>query len=144
MTSTLWTTFGAFTTFVAGLALAQAPAPQLRVTMISLGVKDTARSIRFYTETLGLQLAGKPGEVTLVRAGDITIALNHPLGRSAGEAMVGAVEIIFPVASVDASHEDLANRGCSFTHVPHEVTPGLWAATFTDPDGHRLTILGPR
>ena len=33
--------------------------------MIALGVKDIARSIQFYTETLGLELAGKPGEVTL-------------------------------------------------------------------------------
>ena len=117
---------------------------QLRVTMIALGVKDTARSIRFYTETLGLELAGKPGEVTLLRAGDFTIVLNHPLGRAAGDAIVGAVEVIFQVPGVAASHADLANRGCNFTHPPHEVTPGLWAATFTDPDGHRLTLLGPQ
>jgi predicted enzyme related to lactoylglutathione lyase len=112
--------------------------------MISLGVTDIARSIKFYTETLGLELAGKPGEVTLLRAGDITIVLNHPLGRAAGTSIVGAVEVIFQVPAVAASHEDLANRGCHFTHPPHEVTPGLWAATFTDPDGHRLTILGPQ
>jgi catechol 2,3-dioxygenase-like lactoylglutathione lyase family enzyme len=117
---------------------------QLRVTMIALGVRDIARSIQFYTETLGLELAGKPGEVTLLRAGDVTIVLNHPLGVAAGDAIVGAVEIIFPVAGVAASHEDLAGRGCNFTHQPHEVMPGLWAATFTDPDGHRLTILGPQ
>jgi catechol 2,3-dioxygenase-like lactoylglutathione lyase family enzyme len=112
--------------------------------MIALGVKDTARSIQFYTETLGLELAGPPGEVTFLRAGEVTILLNHPLGVAAGDAIVGAVEIIFPVASVGESHEDLAKRGCKFTHQPHEVTTGLWAATFTDPDGHRLTILGPR
>ena len=112
--------------------------------MIALGVKDVARSIQFYTETLGLELAGKPGEVTLVRAGDVMIVLNHPLGMAAGAAMVGAVEVIFPVAGVAVSHDDLAKRGCNFTHAPHEVTPGLWAATFTDPDGHRLTILGPQ
>jgi catechol 2,3-dioxygenase-like lactoylglutathione lyase family enzyme len=116
---------------------------QLKVSMIALGVKDTARSIRFYTETLGLELAGKPGEVTLLRAGEVMIVLNHPLGVAAGDAIVGAVEVIFPVTGVAASHEDLANRGCNFTHPPHEVAPGLWAATFTDPDGHRLTILGP-
>ena len=116
----------------------------LRVSMIALGVKDTARSIKFYGETLGLQLIGKPGEVTLFRAGDVTIALNHPLGRAAGSAMVGAVEIIFPVESVAASYKSLAERGCSFLNEQREVTPGTWAATFTDPDGHRLTILGPR
>ena len=133
------------TMLVAGAALAQTPAaPQLRVSMIAVGVKDAASSVKFYSETLGLPLAGKPGEVTFVKAGDVTIVLNHPLGRAAGDAIVGAVEIIFPAESVATAHRDLAARGCTFVAEPHEVTTGLWAATFTDPDGHRLTILGPR
>lgn len=133
-------------TFTAGAVLAQTPPPppQLRVSMIALGVKDIGRSIQFYGETLGLQLAGKPGEVTLFRAGDVTIVLNHPLGRASGETMAGAVEVIFPVESVAATYGDLTKRGCKFLREPREVTPGTWAATFTDPDGHRLTILGPR
>jgi predicted enzyme related to lactoylglutathione lyase len=49
-----------------------------------------------------------------------------------------------PVESVEASHGDLKARGCTFTAAPHEVTTGMWAATFTDPDGHKLTILGGR
>ena len=116
----------------------------MRVSMISLGVKDMARSIQFYSETLGLPLLGKPGVVTLLKAGDLTIALNEPLGRAAGDAVVGAAEIIFPAESVAALQEDMAKRGCNFIAGPHEVSTGLWAATFTDPDGHKLTILGPQ
>jgi predicted enzyme related to lactoylglutathione lyase len=131
-------------TLAAGALLGQTPPPKLRVSMIALGVTDMARSIQFYSETLGLQLAGKPGEVTLLRAGDVTIALNHPLGSGAGDRMVGAVEVIFPVESVSAAYGSLVERGCKFLREPREVTPGTWAATFTDPDGHRLTLLGPR
>lgn len=124
-------------------AAGQQPAPPpLGVSMIALGVTDIARSVEFYSEKLGLQLAGKPGEVTLLRAGVIVLALNHPLGRASGGAIVGAVEIIFPVESVAAAHKAFTARGCSFVQQPREVTPGTWAATFTDPDGHRLTILG--
>ena len=128
---------------LAGVALAQSP-PKLRVSMISLGVQDMARSVQFYGETLGLDISGKPGEVTMFRAGEITILLNHPLGRASGDKIVGAMEIIFPVESVPASHAALLQRGCKFVVDPREVTTGTWAATFTDPDGHRLTILGPR
>jgi len=124
----------------ASAALAQTP---LRVSMIALGVKDPARSIAFYRDTLGMEMVGPAGEVTLVKSGEITIALNQPLGR-AGGAMVGAVEVIFQVPGVAAAHADLAKRGCSFVAAPHEVYPGMWAATFTDPDGHRLTVLGPK
>jgi len=130
-------------TLIAAAALAQTPAP-LRVSMIAIGVKDPIGSAKFYTETLGLQVLGKPGEVTLVKAGDVTLVLNHPLWQASGGAIVGAVAIIFPVDSVDASHRDLAARGCQFVAAPHEVTTGMWAATFTDPDGHRLTLLGGR
>ena len=136
------TTLPLLLALAAGVAFAQIS--QLRVSMISLGVKDMARSVQFYSETLGLPLLGKPGVVTLLKAGDLTIALNEPLGRAAGVAVVGAVEIIFPAESVAALHEDMAKRGCNFIAGPHEVSPGLWAATFTDPDGHKLTLLGPR
>jgi predicted enzyme related to lactoylglutathione lyase len=126
-----------------GVALAQSP-PALRVSMISLGVQDMARSVQFYGETLGLELLGKPGEVAMFRAGEITILLNLPLGRASGDRIVGALEIIFPVESVAAAHATFSKRGCMFVVEPREVTTGTWAATFTDPDGHRLTILGPR
>lgn len=102
-----------------------------------------ARSVAFYNGTLGLPLAGEPGELTMLLAGDITLLLNRPLGTACTPA-AGAVEIIFPVDSVVAAHADLSAGGCGFRTAPREVTAGTWAATFTDPDGHFLTLLGPR
>ena len=115
----------------------------LRVSMISLGVKDIARSIRFYSETLELPMAGKPGEVAFFKSGDITIVLNQPAGQKARHQIAGSVEVIFPAESVAIAHDNLAQRGCTFVAQPHEIMPGMWAATFADPDGHLLTILGP-
>ena len=128
--------------FVLGavMAGAQAHVPALRVSMVSLGVKDMERSMKFYVETLGLALKGKPGEVTLLNAGGVTIALNRPLGRVS--SVTSAVEVVFPAESVRLLHRMLTERGCRFVNEPREVSPGLWAATFLDPDGHRLTILG--
>ena len=134
-----------FAMFFSGVVLAQSEPPQLGFSMISLGVSDTARSIKFYGETLGLHAAGEPepGEVALFQAGNMTIVLNHPLGQTAKQ-IVGAVEVIFSVESVTSAYGKLAARGCHFIRTPREVTSGTWAATFTDPDGHRLTILGPK
>lgn len=114
------------------------------ISMIALGVEDMGRSVQFYGETLGLQRAGEVGEVTMFRAGDVTIVLNRPLGRASEGRMVGAVEVIFRVESVVSAHAALKARGCVFVRTPREITPGTWAATMTDPDGHRLTVLGPR
>jgi predicted enzyme related to lactoylglutathione lyase len=133
-------------TLVAGVALAQAQPIPMRVSMLSLGVTDTARSIKFYRDTLGLHLVAEPepGEVAIFQAGDIQVTLNRPLANAAGSALVGAIEVILSVDSVVAAHLKLVERGCKFIREPHEVFAGTWAATFTDPDGHRLTILGPR
>ena len=137
-------TIALLTFLTVGAVITQAQPVPLRVSMISLGVKETARSIKFYGETLGLQLVGQPGEVTIFQAGNMQISLNHPLGSFAGNAIVGAVEVVFSVDGVVAAHAKLAERGCTFIREPREVFTGTWAATFTDPDGHRLTILGPR
>jgi predicted enzyme related to lactoylglutathione lyase len=138
MTSTLLLTFAIAAAFGGTTPL------QLRVSMISLGVKDSARSIKFYSETLGMEIVGKPGEVAMVRAGNVTIVLNQPAGAAARNGIAGSMEIIFPVESVAASYDDLKQRGCDFAAAPHEITAGTWAATFRDPDGHLLTILGPK
>ncbi len=142
-------TFTLLTVLATAGAVAQAQtstspvSPPLKVSMIALGVKDMTRSVQFYSETLGMKMAGQPGEVTILEGGGVQLALNHPLGSAAGNAIVGAVEVIFSVDSVATAHTALAGRGCSFIREPREIYPGTWAATFTDPDGHRLTILGP-
>ena len=130
---------------LSSVLVAQTERPSLRVSMISLGVQDLARSEKFYRETLGLEflMESEPGQVALFRAGEVTIALNHPLAQ-ASDAVVGAVEVIFNVNSVEVAYRSLVSRGCPFVRTPREVFSGTWAATFTDPDGHRLTILGPQ
>ncbi len=76
-------------------------------------------------------------------AGSITLALGTPLGKAV-QPRAGATEVIFPVESVAAAHALLRDRGCTFINEPREVTPGSWAASFTDPEGHRLTIFGAK
>ncbi|HEY1754043.1 MAG TPA: VOC family protein [Bryobacteraceae bacterium] len=113
--------------------------------MISLGVTDMARSMKFYGETLGLPLVREtePGQIAIFRAGETTITLNKPLAQAFKE-MAGAVEVVFNVDSVEDFHRLLAARGCVFKAPPHELFSGTWGATFVDPDGHLMTLLGPR
>jgi catechol 2,3-dioxygenase-like lactoylglutathione lyase family enzyme len=129
----------ALTAFFAATFLTQSTpsAPSLRASMIVLGVADVSRSLKFYRDTLGLSLAPAPGDLPMFHSGDLTIVLNGAL--SAGS---GGFELVFPVESVSAVRKQLSDRGCTFLGDPREVAPNLWAATFSDPDGHRLTLLG--
>ena len=119
--------------------LAQSQAPSLKASMIVLGVADVSRAAKFYRDTLGLTPAPAPGDLPMFRAGELTIVLNGALSAASG-----GFEVVFPVDSVSAVQKQLANRGCNFAGYAREVAPNTWVATFTDPDGHYLTLFGGR
>ena len=114
-----------------------------KVSVIVLGVTDVAKSVAFYRNNVGLEFKGQQELLAFFSMTDITLMLNGNLRRANGP-LAGATEIVFSVESVTAAHEMLSQRGCIFTNQPREVTPGSWAATFCDPDGHYLTVFGPQ
>lgn len=124
---------------LAGTVLAQSPVPDLKASMVVLGVSDVSRSAKFYNDTLGLSPAPAPGDLPMFRAGNLIIVLNGALSGGSG-----AFELVFPVGSVSAVRKQLTDRGCRFIGDSREVATDMWAATFADPDGHRLTLFGAR
>lgn len=114
-----------------------------KVSVIVLGVTSTSKSVAFYHETLGLEVSGQSDGLAFISLSGVTLMLSAELGK-AFQPIAGATELVFPVASVKSAHDSLSQRGCKFLNQPHEVTPGSWAATFSDPDGHKLTLFGPR
>jgi predicted enzyme related to lactoylglutathione lyase len=114
-----------------------------KVSVLVLGVTDLAKSVAFYRDSLELQFKGQHEVLAFFAVSDITLMLNANLRRESGP-LAGASEIVLSVAGVTAAHELLSGRGCHFAIQPREVTPGSWAATLTDPDGHYLTLFGPK
>jgi catechol 2,3-dioxygenase-like lactoylglutathione lyase family enzyme len=112
------------------------------ISMIMLGVGDANKAVAFYRDTLGFELTTRFEGFAFFKAGGVTLALNEGLARAVPNRN-GAVEIILPRDSVRAAHTALAADGVKFMKPPHEVSPGQWAASFTDPDGHILTLFGP-
>jgi predicted enzyme related to lactoylglutathione lyase len=114
-----------------------------KVSVLVLGVTDVAKSVAFYRDAVGLEFKGQHEVLAFFAASGITLMLNGNLRRE-NASLAGATEIVFSVESVSASHDLLSRRGCSFVNQPREVTPGSWAATFADPDGHYLTVFGAK
>jgi catechol 2,3-dioxygenase-like lactoylglutathione lyase family enzyme len=126
-----------------GQTMTSSPNALSRVSVIALGVTDLAKSIEFYSGTLGLPQAKRSGEIAFIETPTVTLLLSQPLGRSIKPA-TNSIEIVFPVDSVAATHRVLSQKGCSFIKQPGQMSSDSWAATFTDPDGHLLTIFGGR
>lgn len=119
------------------------PALPSRISTIVLGVSDLERSLAFYTNVLELELKGRHPPLAFLDLGDITLMLSTELARHF-TPLAGAVEMVLPVASVVEAHRLLDERGCTFLNSPREFTTDAWGATLTDPDGHKLTLMGPR
>ena len=114
-----------------------------KITLITLGVSDLAKSVGFYRDQAGFVLQHQMEQIAFFFAGPIVLMLNAGLRRPNGP-LAGATELVIASESVTASYEELTGRGCSFVNQPRPVTGDSWAATFTDPDGHWLTIFGPK
>lgn len=114
-----------------------------KITLIALGVSDIAKSVEFYSRKAGFELQNQFGSLAFFTAGPVTLMLNGGLRRP-GAQLAGAMEIVVAAESVTVAHRELMERGCNFINEPREVMPGSWAATFSDPDGHWLTLFGPK
>jgi catechol 2,3-dioxygenase-like lactoylglutathione lyase family enzyme len=113
------------------------------IAYVMLGVTDLDRSLMFYEHTLGRPVKFKSAEFAFVDAGPITIGLSPSLGRNRPH-LGGAMELVFAVESVNASWRELSTNGVTFVNSPRQATGNDWVATFTDPDGHYLTLFGPK
>jgi catechol 2,3-dioxygenase-like lactoylglutathione lyase family enzyme len=114
----------------------------MKISLVAVGVSDLPKSVAFYRDKAGFDLQNQFGSLAFFSAGPTMLMLNAGLRRP-GAPLTGAIEIVVTAESVTASYRELLAAGCNFVNEPREVTPGSWAATFTDPDGHWLTLFGP-
>ncbi len=108
--------------------------------IVTVMVSDLPRSVRFYTETLGLALGiHVPGWAEVKTPEGFTIGL-HPQGEHTAEAGArGAISVGLGVDSVDDAMATLRDRGVSFRGEPI-VSPPVKLAFFGDPDGNDLYL----
>ncbi|HLF94569.1 MAG TPA: VOC family protein [Planctomycetota bacterium] len=109
------------------------------VQRIILYVRDTERSARWYTETLGIPVRVKdPGWVELGTEG-VTLCLHGGRSRAAVEDQPA---IGFRVKDFDAAHKALQLREVPGLGEPFSPCEGVRCLSFRDPDGNQLGIEG--
>lgn len=123
-----------------------------RITLITLGVDDLARAVRFYRDGLGLQTDGIVG--TEFEHGAVAFfnlqsglklalwprtSIAYDTGIAAGSASPTDFSLGHNVASsaeVDAVMEQAKRAGAAIVKPAHDTFWGGYAGYFQDPDGH--------
>jgi lactoylglutathione lyase len=116
-------------------------------------VSDLERSVRFYTDVLGLREQRRKvlekADATLVFLGDeaghhaIELTYNHDgrryeLGNQFGHFALG-------VADLEATRKELGERGVEFSRGPYRVSEGgSMIAFIRDPDGIEIELIETR
>ena len=103
---------------------------------VVLYVGDMERAIRFYRDTLGLELLFAGDDWTTFRTGACTLALHASDRREPG---TGEPDPTFLVADAAAERTRLARAGVDVTDM-REPVAGLSVFDARDPDGNRFSI----
>lgn len=116
-----------------------------RISMITLGVRDLARSVEFYEKGLGLPRMESPPEVAFFTLNGTWLGL---YGREAlaDDAQVAAegngfegfalAHNVASEAEVDAAVQQAVDAGGKLVKQPQKVFWGGYSGYFADPDGH--------
>ena len=117
----------------------------MRFEGLTLTVQSVERSVEFYRDKLGLELAANhaPAFALIRTAGGGTIGLLHVVeARKDGvadsiAAQKAAIHVEFSTDDLDALHAALVAKGVVFHAPPHDE-PWERSATAMDPDGYAV------
>ena len=115
-----------------------------RLSLVTLGVADLERALRFY-EGLGWRRANQPAEVVFFQAGGMVLGLfgRAALAADAGLAETGSgfrgIALAYNARrreEVDSVLAEAAAAGATIVKPAEEVFWGGYSGYFADPDGH--------
>ena len=119
-----------------------------RVSLVTLGARDLARSRRFY-EALGWTTgAGPDDDVVFFQAGGLVVglwsreelAVDSGVEDAGGWGGVTLAHNVRSPAEVDAVIAEARSAGAAITREPAATFWGGHSGAFTDPDGHAWEI----
>ena len=115
---------------------------KISVSHIMFCSTDVPRAVAFYRDLVGLPVQMESPEFAFLDAGPVTLALRAV--SDAEEVESGANEVVLGVDGVREAHAEMSERGLTFLNEPRPITGEQWGVNFRDPDGHLLSIFGPK
>ena len=113
-----------------------------RIGQIAIRVKDGARAVRFYRDTLGMRFLFEVPNLAFFDCGGIRLMLSP--AESPEFDHPGSV-IYYKVPDINAQYAALNKRGVEFIDEPHLIAKmpdhDLWMVFFRDSEGNTLAMM---
>jgi methylmalonyl-CoA/ethylmalonyl-CoA epimerase len=116
--------------------------PIENIGQIAIRARDLPAAVAFYRDVLGLEYLFEAGPLAFFMCGDVRLMLSPP---EQDEFDHPSSTVYFRVAELQATYEELSERGATFVDEPHLIAKlpdhELWMAFFRDPDGNLLALM---
>ncbi|MBI2368917.1 MAG: VOC family protein [Deltaproteobacteria bacterium] len=117
-------------------------------TMSVVVISDLDAAVKFYRDTLGLELAGLYPEfkfAVFTLSGGATLGMHPPMAYGAGKPLERGrnTGVILSVGDIQATYEEWRQKGVKFLHEPKQMPWGEVMTKFEDPDGNEFALLQP-
>ena len=113
-----------------------------RIGQIAINVRDVARAVQFYRDTLGMRFLFEVPKLAFFDCGGVRLMLSLPESKEFDHP--GSV-LYYKVADINASHAALKARGVEFIDEPHLIARmpdhDLWMVFLHDTEGNTLALM---
>lgn len=113
----------------------------LRISHVWLYCKDTAKSIRFYRDVVGLSVVETFPDGALFQGGAVLLGIHREEGD--GKSDPGGSFIVVETDNIKELFEELQRKGVTFLKPSIQKAGYGQTADFRDPDGYLLEIWQP-
>jgi predicted enzyme related to lactoylglutathione lyase len=112
---------------------------------ISMNARDIDRATTFYTDTLGMKLLFRAGQMSFFDCDGVRLMLSRP--ETPEYDHPGSV-LYFKIPDIQQTHRQLVDQGVTFLGDPHLIARmpdhELWMAFFKDTEGNTLALMDER
>lgn len=113
------------------------------IKQIAIPVRDTARAVRFYRDTLGMKLLFEaPPALAFFDCGGVRLMLAPGEGEQRGSV------IYYDVEGIETVHDELSAKGVSFVEAPRVIARvenrDVWLAVFRDSEENLVGLMEER
>ena len=113
-----------------------------RIGQIAINVKDLARAVRFYRDTLGMRFLFEVPNLAFFDCGGVRLMLSPPEKPEFDHP--GSI-LYYKVADINATFAALKGRDVSFIDEPHLIARmpdhDLWMVFLRDSEGNTLGLM---